>query len=163
MKNFEWKNLIFWTLLFLGTFFLVRSCGMCMESLPTEFEYLFMKRTNYINNHKIPASSKQRDKWQQDYEFHMFNAKRTYEDAKNKCWFLPNISDREKARYCYNAAFTQIGSSSPCTKLVLAISSLALQYGLDCMDEWDYIKEKLHWSQYHFEMCDHYAILLKNS
>lgn len=49
-------------------------------------------------------------------------------------------------------------------KYRVEITSSALKtlssYGLHCMDEWDYIQDKLTWAQHHFEQCEYYANLL---
>ncbi|EFB42177.1 MULTISPECIES: hypothetical protein [Parachlamydia] len=45
---------------------------------------------------------------------------------------------------------------SPQSKLIAAILNLLLQYGLDCLAEWEEIDEKLYWIKYHYEMAEFY-------
>lgn len=94
-------------------------------------------------------------------EFHRQNAERTYNDAKEACWWLPNFDDRKKARYCFASAMAVVGSSSPMSKVIAYILYTLGEYGFACLDEWDYINNKLHWSQYHYEMKEFYEHILK--
>jgi len=100
--------------------------------------------------------------WQESYEFHMFHALRTFNDAKDKCWYLPRVSDRDKARHCFTAVCSALSASSLSGRVIASLSALLINFGLDALDEWDYISEKLHWSQYHFEQCEFYQSLLNN-
>ena len=152
------KHIFTITLFAIGIFFLLRSCAHA-QPIPPEYEHLLAKRFKYENKTQAPSRA-QKEKYKEQYDFHLFNGIRTYEDAKSKCWYLPNINDREKAKYCFTSAIATIGSSSPTAKLVVAISSLLTQYGIDCLSEWEYIENKLYWSNYHFEMCDHYYQLI---
>ncbi|CCB85205.1 putative uncharacterized protein [Parachlamydia acanthamoebae UV-7] len=49
---------------------------------------------------------------------------------------------------------------SPQSKLIAAILNLLLQYGLDCLDEWEEIDEKLYRIKYHYEMAEFYQDVL---
>lgn len=104
----------------------------------------------------------QKKEWQESYDFHLLHAKRTYEDAKNRVWWLPEISWRQRGREAWVAAFSTVGAQTVQLKLIVAISSLLCQYGLDCLDEWEYIEDKLNWSKYHLEQCAIYAQKLQN-
>lgn len=154
------KHIITIFLIALGMMFLCKSCCHA-AAIPAEYEYLLAKRTKYIDLHPKAPSREQKAKWQEEYEFHLFNAKRTYEDAKTKAWYMPNLSDREKAKYCFTSAIATMGSATLTTKLVVAVASLLAQYGLDCQDEYEYITTKLYWSQYHLEMCEHFQSLIR--
>ena len=156
--------LIVGVLIFGGFFYLMRSHAHAYAyTISVEDEGIFAEYESYIRYSKrsrVFISKDDKRRWQEEYEFHMFHAKRTYEDAKLHCWYLPNVTDREKSRYCFNSAISTIGSSTPTGKLVTAIVSLMLQYGLDCMDEWEYIQNKLYWSEYHFDLCEHYQNMI---
>lgn len=95
-------------------------------------------------------------------QFHQENGDRCYKDAKERSWWLPDISDREKARYC----FTNIGviacPGDPKSKIIIALVTSLIQYGIDCTEEWHYINDKLYWSQYHYDMMEFYNNLIKN-
>jgi hypothetical protein len=168
MNNFI--RVIFYGLILAGTFFLCRSCAYAeshldeyINAVPPEHICLRTQWGRPQDQIKQPSQKSQRLHWKEDYDFHLSNGIRCYEDAKSKCWYLPNIEDREKARYCFTTSIAAVGNANAYCKLVAMVSSLLLQYGLDCMDEWDYIKTKLYWSSYHFELCDHYELLLKNA
>ncbi len=137
--------------------------------IPVEEEYLyqfspnqqamqfiesFSKRTNYgkpQNKHTMRAY------WQQEYDFHHCEGVRTYNDAYNRVWYLPDLSWRQLGRDAWVAACGTAGGSNPSARLVIAFSTLLSQYGLHCLDEWEYIQDKLYWSRYHFEQCIYYA------
>ena len=164
-------RIVFYTLVIFGTFFLCSSCANA--SVPHDEEYLYAMplemyslRTQWGRPQDQITQKDTRDqrkKWQEAHDFHVENGVRCYLDAKEKCWWLPEVGDREKARYCFMTAISAVGNATPHYKLVAMVTQLALQYGLDCMSEWEYIQTKLHWSIYHFEMCDHYDALLKKA
>lgn len=121
----------------------------------TEISYLSILRAYKL-------SPKDRKYYEDKVRFHKSNAERTFRDAKNKCWYLPDIDDRDKAKYCFNTGMAAVFAGDPYSKAIAAVASLLLQYGLDCMDEWEYIQNKLHWSQYHYEMMEFYQDVLEN-
>lgn len=97
----------------------------------------------------------------QKVQFHKENGERCYKDAKDRCWWLPNISERDKARYCFTTFGVLASPGEPKSKIIIAVISALIQYGLDCSDEWHYINNKLYWSQYHFEMMEFHQDLIK--
>lgn len=110
---------------------------------------------------QFALSKKDRKFYQEKVKFHKENGEKAYRDAKKKCWWLPDTSDRDKAKYCFTTAISLIAPNNPKSKLMGAILTLLLQYGLDCMDEWNYIQNKLHLSEYHFEMMEFYQEVLQ--
>ncbi len=96
----------------------------------------------------------------QKVQFHKENGERCYKDAKERCWWLANISDRDKARYCFTTFGILAAPGEPRSKSIIAVISALIQYGLDCSDEWHYINTKLYWSQYHFEMMEFHQDLI---
>ena len=153
---------VFLFLIICGSFFLCRSCRADTWIPYAEFNTNMLEHS-VSDRFKKKSVDELRIEWIKEYEFHKTNAIRCYEDAKDRCWWLPEISDRDKARYCYTSAFAALGTSVPSTKLLLMVGSLLLQYGLDMQDEWNYIDNKMHWARYHFEMCDHYQKLLEGN
>jgi hypothetical protein len=89
-------------------------------------------------------------------KFHEENAVRTFKDAKEKCWWLPEIDDRKKARYCFTTFMAGIVPGHPLSVCVNMILVLLGNYGIDCLAEWEYIQNKLYWAQYHYEMKEFY-------
>ena len=148
------------------------------ESVPVDQEYLFQypsmpclaKSAKWVNPYdhkwdnaqirrKQPTHA-QRQQWQEAYDMHHFNAVRTYTDAYNKVWWLPNLTWRQIGRDCWVSACSMASTKTPTQALVVAFSTLLSQYGLHCLDEWDYIQDKLYWSEYHFKECVYYASML---
>ncbi len=142
------------SLIILGIFFLIHSY------LKADDEYLYAKRTLTYSARDHQPSREKISEWQKDYDFHLKEGIRCYNEAKEKCWYLPDISERDKARYCFTTAVASIGNHTPCFRLVSMVTTLLLQYSLDSMSEWNSIQNKLYWSSYHFELCDHYYNLI---
>lgn len=149
------------------------------DRVPVEDEYLYqypsepciaksIKLPSYEcrNNWKptpiqTTPSPSQRQKWQDAFDMHSFNAIRTYNDAKDCVWWLPNLTWRQWGRDAWVAACAMASTKTPCQALVVAFSTMLSQYGLHCADQWDYIEDKLYWSEYHFNECIKYAQLLQ--
>lgn len=155
-----------------GLFCYMKDYGYCDEyahyfgiHVPVEEEFMFQhyeSRSNWQSKpgrqHYTPQS--QRYEWQEAFDNHNFNAVRTYQDAYNRVWWLPDLSWRQIGRDAWVAACSTAGGNSPSARLVIAFAAMLSSYGLHCLDEWDYIQDKLYWSQYHFEQCAYYAGLL---
>lgn len=150
-------------LFLLGTYFLMKSFGYAAEDwmiryVPdseTEIYYFSMKRPGQRSVEEL------KKEWKEEYEMHKREGQRCYDEAKEKCWWLPDVSDRKRARDCYQAFIASLGGATLTGKLVLSLLSLLTSYGLDCIDEWEYIEYKLNWAKFHFELCDHFEKLLK--
>ena len=93
-------------------------------------------------------------------DFHRENAIRTYENARKKCMWLPKKTDRDLAKNCFTAAAASIAASTPQSKVVAMIITMLTSYGLDVIDEWNYINDQLYWSEYHWEMFEFYSNVL---
>ena len=169
-KILKWA--IFFALFFFGLFCYMKDYGYCSEysqsyelHMPLEKEFQLQHyecRSQWGGRHPQQPSQSQKVKWQEAYDNHHFNAVRTYNDAYNRVWFLPNLTWRQIGRDAWVAACSMASTKSPTAALVVAFSTMLSQYGLHCLDEWDYIADKLYWSQYHFEQCQYYADLLHN-
>lgn len=94
-------------------------------------------------------------------EFHRKNAERTYNDAKRKCWYLPDTDEREKAKQCFAIAGTALIPSDPKSKLITLLITTMIAYGVDCYDEWNNIKTKLNWSKHHYELMEFYQLVIE--
>lgn len=148
------------------------------DAVPVEMEFMYQyptkinlaKSAKWVNPYehkwdnpvyaKGKGNANQRKEWQEAYDMHHFNAVRTYNDAYNKVWWLPNLTWRQVGRDAWIAACATAGTKTVCSALVVAFSTMLSQYGLHCLDEWDYIQDKLYWSDYHFGQCSYYAKLL---
>ncbi len=103
----------------------------------------------------------QRTFYEKKLKQHQYDAERTWNNAKNKCWYLPNITKRKAAQNAFQATIAAMGGGTPMSMLVLALMSTLTSYGLDCIDEWYYIEEQLSWCQYHCEMVEFYLTVLE--
>jgi hypothetical protein len=154
-KNRWLKWVIVLVLFLVGLFCFMKEYGYA-ESVPLDQEFYYQvytgKNKGVIRN--------ERAEWQEAYDNHHFNAVRTYTDAYNRVWWLPNLTWRQIGRDAWVAACATAGTSTPTSALVVAFAAMLSQYGCHCLDEWDYIQEKLSWSEYHFGRCAYYASLL---
>ncbi len=94
-------------------------------------------------------------------KFHKKEAKRIYDEVKDKVWWMPELDDRQKARRIFNLVAPVIAASGVNGKVVGTISAALIQYGFDCMDEWNWIQYKMHWMEYHAEQADFYERYLQ--
>ena len=152
-KSFVYYMII-WSILFFGCLGINKICADIPDA-KYEIEYFQMI---------IPKNLSDKDKkfYKDKRDFHLENAERCYNDAKNKCWYLPNISNRDKGRYCFTTIIVLISPGNQPAKIILGLLNLLGSYGLDCIEEWNYIEEKLKWSSYHYEMYEFYRDLLIN-
>lgn len=94
-------------------------------------------------------------------EFHRGEANRIYEEVKDRVWYMPNLDDREKAKRVFSmigpAVLVEGGVKKKSAAMFI---QLALEYGLDCMDEWDYISNKWHWVEYHTDQAEFFELYL---
>jgi hypothetical protein len=143
--------------------------------VPVEDEYMYQyryyhdevyipyaKRSNWGKGkpqeiHPYDDINAKRAEWQELYDKHHFDAVRTYTDAYNKVWWIPDLTLRQLGRDAWVAACGTAGGSTLSGRLVIAFAAMLSSYGLRCLDEWDYIQDKLYWSNYHFEQCAIYA------
>jgi hypothetical protein len=155
-------------LFFLGLFFFLRACShadeerfMYLNPINFESEFLFQDFDIHLCKRYSGYDTVKTYNAKDEYDFHMYHAIRTYKEAKEKCWWLPNISDRDRARMAWTTAVSMAVAPTPQLRIVVAVTQLLIQYGLDCIDEWHYIEEKLYWSEYHFRECEKWAAKLK--
>ncbi len=92
---------------------------------------------------------------------HRYDAERTWNNAKNKCWYLPNISKRKAAQNAFMSVMALFGGATPMSRLIVSLLTTLTNYGVDCVDEWYYIQEQLEWCQYHCEMVEFYLTVLE--
>lgn len=107
----------------------------------------------------LTASEKQF--YAEKLNFHIANAERTFNDAKNKCWYLPEKTKRDAAKYCINSVACLLVPGSPYSKIIASLISMLKDVGVDMMDEWNYINNKLYWCHYHYEMVEFYLTVLE--
>ena len=179
MINQKFIYFLFFFLMFLGTYFLFKSGNCHSNEYDSEYAYEYniafsriRKNVDYsrriyqtpMNRNQIQEVSKEKiAEWKREYDFHKKEGDRTYNDAKDRCWWLPNVNEREQARYCFVSAIGLLGNGTPCSKLVSCVTALLAQYGLDAISEYHYINNKLYWSEYHFSMAELYWDLIQQN
>ena len=98
-----------------------------------------------LANIRLVSLSKEDKKFYRDkIKFHQANAERCYNDAKNKCYLLPDFDDRKNAEFCLVTAGTLLLANDPRSKIIAITIDLLIYYGLSVIDEWNYIQNKLH-------------------
>lgn len=96
-------------------------------------------------------------------EFHKREAERIYEEVKDRVWYLPGLDDREIAKRIFMLLAPAVTVEGVKKKSVAMFIQMALEYGLDCMDEWDWISTKWHWVGYHVDQAEFYERYLVHS
>jgi hypothetical protein len=144
------------------------------NSFPTDVHILVMKklemkyekgttggrmRRDPPNLQALPQEQLTKEYCLKQAQFHRQEGARTYKDAKELCWWLPNLDQRQVTRMCFETAAALMVPADPMSKLVAATAVLLVEYGIDCIDEWHTINNKLYWSEYHFEVAEHYEFL----
>ncbi len=166
---FKSKWIITLILFLVGLFCYMKDYGYAQEHYAIEWQHISLDKENYYQSYESRSSwgrdrnksnIKQHQKWQEEYDHHHFHAVRTYNDAVDKIWWLPNITWRQLGRDAWIATCSTAGSTNLTSAVITAFATLLSAYGLHCLDEWDYIQDKLKWAQYHFEECEKYAQLL---
>lgn len=106
-------------------------------------------------------TDQERTFYEKKVAMHRANAERTWNNAKNKCWYLPNIDKRTASQNAFASVMASFGGTTPMSKLVCSLLALLTTYGIDCISEWHYIEEQLQWCQYHCEMVEFYLTVLE--
>lgn len=140
-KNFCWYLCVF-------IFFLIINLMFPHPAFSAQLKYKTLTHVQKIDFCKKRDDSKA-------------NAERTYNDAKDRCWWLPDIDNRKIARHCFEVAYSSLNPGTPHSKLITMILIALGEYTCYCWDEWDYIETKLKWSKYHWEMYEFYCDVLE--
>lgn len=108
---------------------------------------------NALSDNERKLCVQQMDKCERMGKYH-------YNLAKDRSWWLPNISDRDKARHCFTGAVANLATFTPQSKIIAAIAWFMTSYGLACLDEWNYINDNLMQSQAWWESYEFYKSAL---
>ena len=147
-----------WLIAFFIFFFFM---NYYLESTEYDEDYFEPIGWEYFDR-DVVLTPQQRAEFVEKMNFHEANAKRTYEDAKARCWWLPNVTDRANARHCFGVLMLSFTASNPQSKAIIMLLAALERYGAAVMDEWDYIENKLNWSKFHYEMKEFYEHILIN-
>lgn len=144
-QNVSWMIAI--SLFLFGLYFLLRGEG---HAAVNQKEFYDQWATYYHQGQMNPGDCREK------IEFHQKEAKRLYQEIKDRCWWLPCLDDRKKARKLFNLITPVVAASGITGKVVGTLVVGLGDYCLDCMDEWNYIENKLHWLEYHTEQAEFY-------
>lgn len=97
-----------------------------------------------------------KDLFAEKLKYHKSEAHKYYELAENSCTIFPNVSDQEKASYCFRAAMAALTPTTPGFRIFAMVTSFAIDYGLDMINEWNRIQYYLHEGEFHAQMCNFY-------
>ncbi len=159
MEKFK-KYLVYiitFTLLFMGAFYLLRS----VHAFGEEYEYTeesLIEIHNFYTRKALKYS--EYNYYIKERDYHYKKGVYHYDQAYMACWYCPRINDQEKARMCLVSSVSVVGCATASLQLVAIVTSFSLQYGLECMREWNFIKKNLHEAQHHFEMYEFYLDVL---
>ena len=95
---------------------------------------------------------KQVDILKKEMDKYLSSAKYCYDKAKDRCWWLPNMEHRKASRYLFETImYAAIPVADAKSRLIFILVKTFVDYGLECMDEWHYIHDKLKWAQWYYQ------------
>lgn len=95
--------------------------------------------------------------------YHCKEGTRLYKEAQDiSLWYLPTLTEKQNADYCFNAAVAVLSATTPMSKLIGVIIATSAQYARDCSDQWRKMQSLLSEAKYHHEMGEFYANAISN-
>lgn len=82
--------------------------------------------------------------------------------AEESCWYLPEVSDSDKAKYCFTSAMAMAAPGTPMSKIIGVILVGLTNYGLDVLEGTEETEKWLMKAEYHFEMKEFFEGVLVN-
>lgn len=158
-----WSSYIMWFFVILGSMYFAKAYGH------EEYEEHFCHAAkfvpdgvpaNYLNDDNslsedcirlIRSTDKQEARW--SFEIHKNKGKDFFKKGEKACWYMPTVSQREKAKMAFTSALAAVPGPMSC-RLVMATLSLLGQYGICCIDEYFDIEYNLKMASYHFRLAD---------
>jgi len=147
-----WRYFVYF-LMSLATLWALSDKAQAIEIAPGVFAF-------DLNKYEGTLSPNERARYVDAINYNEQQAIACYDQAKIKCWWLPDLSDRNRAQYCFNSFMATLAASTPMSKCIHALISMLTNYGLDCLYEWNNINQLLLRSQYHYEMKEFYETVL---
>ena len=96
----------------------------------------------------------------QKRDFYKYHGDRCLNDARQKCWYYPKLTERRKMEYSFSAMATLAAPGTPQSKLISTLLVTLVNFGVDAWSEWDEMKTKLNWSEYHYGMMEFHQHLI---
>lgn len=107
-------------------------------------------------------SQDQKEFYMKRYEFHKAKAISSYETAKNMSMFSLELSEKEKADYCFKTLMATLVGSTPMSKVISAGIAFISQFICDSIGTWHTIQVLLYDSMHHYELQEFYENVLIN-
>lgn len=145
-----------WAYLFV--FFMTLGMLYTFNISASNMEYFYVKCMIYEDDEDYVDPDE--DEWTK-CEHHLKFAAKYYMDAQKITWFLPEYSDKEKAKLCFSSVCIGAAPAPAYIKFIAITLNLFSQYGLDCIDRYQQVTNILHRAQYHAEMFMFYDEILK--
>lgn len=98
----------------------------------------------------------------QSLKAHREKGEEHYSEAKSICWYLPKLSEREKAKMVFLSVIAAFPGPLH-LKAVAATIALLGQYGICCIDEYYDIDFNMAMSRYHFMLADAFRDHIKKN
>lgn len=159
LRKDHWKRyLISFILLWFGIWFFSSSKATACEEYSSRTQQqiaLFWENYDFYKS----VSPKTRLKYLANANWHSEKAYEEFNLAKEKCWLLPNFSNRERLKKAWAIFMLQVPAATPLYKALIVLLALLTEYGSACIDEWHDIKELLESSQENAEMAQFYRDL----
>lgn len=117
-----------------------------------------------VYNPKIEKEKKTLKEIHKDYmyeckekmDYHYDEACKCLKQAEEASLLLPNLSDKDKAYFCFTNILATLAPGTPTYRMIAAALAICGQYGSMVMAEWQMIDSRLHQAKHHFEMEEHY-------
>lgn len=118
-----------------------------------KYEYLISPSEPDYVDPKLPIWKK--------FLLHVKFAQSNYKEAEDYVWWhiSDKYSDNEKAKLCFESVLVGVVPPHPLGKAIGITLLLFKEYGLDCMERYNYVTRLLHKAEYHVEMYEFYSEL----
>lgn len=93
-------------------------------------------------------------------DYHLMWGKEYFERSIEHAWYLPDLTDREKALECLKSVISASTGVTLQQKALNACVSLLTSYAIYASFNYNVMIENLYTSKYHYEMADFYLELL---
>src|SRR5687767_11000146 len=81
---------------------------------------------------EMKLSKDDRDHYRDLRDYHLDQAQNCELQAKLCCMFLPDVSDRDKAAYCFEMLIATLAPAEPMSKIMGACLIFLVKYGFEC-------------------------------
>lgn len=160
----EWKIIegLYLFIILMSSLFVFSKCNANEIPNPRYEQIQILRNAVYVitDEHTLPSTLKE---WLRLMEQHIKKGDECVESFKNKCWYLPDVEKRERAKEFLIAFFAALSPAESKYRVITALFTFAMQYSIDCLDEWIEMEQDLLRADYHYEMAAFYAQLINDA